>query len=52
MASTAKTVVKPLIEYNINNLKEADEEGREAIDIEFTEQNAYPKKLWNAIHIK
>ena len=38
--ATGRPVAKTLIEYNINYLEENDEEKKEPIDIEFTEQNA------------
>ena len=38
--ATGKPFSKTLIKYNSNNLEENDEEEKEPIDIEFTEQNA------------
>ena len=40
--ATRRPVAKTLIEYNSNSLDENEEEEKESIDIEFTEQNADP----------
>ena len=37
--ATGRPVAKILIKYNSNNLKESDEEEKDSINIEFTEEN-------------
>ena len=49
--TTGRPVVKTLIEYN-NSLDENDEEWKEAINIEFTEQKADPYNDENATEFK
>ena len=48
-SSNTKTVSKNLIEYNSNDLVENDEEEKEPIDIEFTEQKNDYENDENAI---
>ena len=50
--ATRRLVVKILIKYNSNNLEENDEEEKEPIDIEFTEQKAGPENDENVIDFK
>ena len=50
--ATGLTVAKTLIKYNINNLDENDEEEKESINIEFTEQITDLYNGENAIDFK
>ena len=43
--ATGRPVSKTLIKYSSNSLEENDEEEKEPIDIEFTEQNADPEMM-------
>ena len=49
---TGRPVDKTLIEYNSNNLEENDEEEKEPINIELTEQKTKPYNDENAIDFK
>ena len=51
MLATRRPVAKTLIKYN-NNLEENDEEEKEPINIEFTEQKTDPFNDENAIDFK
>ena len=50
--ATERPVVKTLIKYNSNYLEVNDEEEKEPIHIEFTEQNADRKNNENDIDIR
>ena len=50
-SATGFPVAKTLIKYNSNNLKENEEEEKEPIDIEFTEQKQI-LKLWKCYWLK
>ena len=50
--ATGRAVVKTLIKYNSNNLEENDEEEKESINIELTEQKADPYNDENAIKFR
>ena len=52
MASNAKPVVRNWIEYNSNNLEGSDDEEKEPIDIEFTEQKTDLDSYENAIDFR
>ena len=50
--ATGLPVAKILIKYNSNNLEENDEEMKEPISIELTEQKTYTYNDENAIDFK
>ena len=50
--ATGRPIAKTLIKYNSNNLEENDEEKKEPITIEFTEQKTDPNNAENAIDFK
>ena len=50
--ATGKPVAKTLTKYNSNNLEENDEEEREPINIELTEQKTDPYNYENAYDFK
>ena len=50
--ATDLPIAKTLIKYNSNNLEENDEEEKEPINIELTEQKADPYNDENAIDFK
>ena len=49
---TGRPVAKTLIEYNSNNFEENEEEEKEPINIELTEQKADPYNDENAVDFK
>ena len=50
--ATGKLVAKTLIKYNNNNLEENDEEEKEPINTELTDQKTDPNNDENAIGFK
>ena len=52
MLATGLPDAKTLIKYNSNKLEEYEEEEKEPIDIEFTEQNTGPYNDENTVDFK